>query len=236
MRRMTAGVGAACLLAAAAAGAAPPPSYLATIGGPPKLPAGAPGTISVAAQGRYGSYGPGTILPVVVRNNSKRPVGGIHISGTALDGKGRVLAPGQDDGIQPAVIPPGGLAIGFVRFGGTNPPAGTRFKLFVTDTPLDANVGFSKQVDVPITALRYARGHVVGVGTNSTRKKVTRPIVAMAACFSRSGKLVTFAKAFGSKTSVPVGQKVPFDVDFARKGPAPACAHVVASMTGYSEL
>ena len=210
---------------------------LATIGGLPKLPAGAPGTISVVAQGRYGSYSPGTILPVVVRNNSKRSVTRIHIAGPALDPKGRVIVNGQDDGIQPSVVPPGGLAIGFVRFGGANLPAGTRFKLTVTDTPPEAVTGFSKEVDVPITTVRYARGQVVGTATNTTRKRVSRPIVVLAACLSRSGELVTFAKGLGSRGAT-AGQAIPFTVDFTRRGAqaAPACAHVLVSMTGYSEL
>ncbi len=236
--RTAVGFGVALVLGAAAAGAAPPSSPLAATGGLPKLPAGAPGTVAVVLQGAYGSYSPGTVLPVVLRNNTKRPVFGLHVSGQALDPKGRVLADAVEDEIQPTAVPPGGLAIGFVRFGGANLPKGTRFKLIVTDTPAEANVGYTKQVDLSIAALRFARGQLTGTGVNTNRKKVSRPVVVLAACFDRAGKLLTFAKAFGAKNNAAVGGKVPFTVDFTRKGkqPAPACKHVLASMTGYSEL
>jgi hypothetical protein len=237
--RTALGLGAALVLGvAAAAGAAPPPSSLAAVGGLPKLPAGAPGAIAIVLQGPYGSYSPGTILPVVLRNNTKRPVTGIHVTGPALDPKGRVLADGVEDEIQPTTVPPGGLAIGFVRFGGANLAKGTRFKLVVTDTPAAADLGFTKQVDVPITSLRFARGRLTGIATNTTRKKVSRPVVVLAACFDRAGRLITLAKALGAKNSAAAGGKIPFTVDFTGGGkrPAPACKHVLASMTGYSEL
>jgi hypothetical protein len=223
--------------ATVSAGAAPP-SALATVGGLPKLPAGTPGTISVVAQGKYGSYSPGTILPIVIRNNTKRPVTGVHVTGSAVDPKGHVIAGGEDDGAQPVVVPPGGLALDFVRFGGANLPASTRFKLIVTDTPPEAVTGFSKQVDVSIPAVRYARGKVVGAAKNATRKRVSRPVVVLAACFSRSSVFVDFGKAFGARSSAAAGQTIPFSVDFTRGGKrrAPACAHVLVSMTGYSNL
>ena len=237
--RTALGLGAALVLvAAAAAGAAPPPSSLAAVGGLPKLPAGDPGAIAIVVQGPYGSYSPGTVLPVVLRNNTKRPVSGIHVGGSAIDPKGRVLADGAEDEIQPTAVPPGGIAIGFVRFGGANLPKRTRFKLVVTDTPSAANVGFTKQVDVSITSLRFARGKLTGTGVNTTRKKVSRPVVVLAACFDRAERLITLAKAFGAKNSAAPGGKIPFSVDFTGGGkrPAPACKHVLASMTGYSEL
>ena len=237
--RTALGLGAVLVLGvAAAAGAAPPPSSLAAVGGLPRLPAGAPRAIAIVLQGPYGSYSPGTVLPVVLRNNTKRPVTGIHVGGPAIDPKGRVIADGEEDEIQPAVVPPGGLAIGFVRFGGANVPKGTRFKLTVTDTPAAADVGFTKQVDLSIAALRFARGKLTGTATNTTRKKVSRPVVVLAACFARTGKLITLAKSFGAKSSAVAGGKIPFNVDFTRGGkrPAPACKHVLASMTGYSDL
>jgi hypothetical protein len=237
--RAALGLGAAVLLGAVAgAGAAPPPSSLAAVGGLPKLPAGAPGAIALVLQGPYGSYSPGTVLPVVLRNNTKRAVSGIHVAGSAVGPKGHVIATGADDEIQPTVVPAGGLAIGFVRFGGANLKKGTRFKLIVTDTPAGANVGFTKQVDVSIASLRFARGQLAGTAKNTTRKKVSRPVVVLAACFDRAGRLITFAKAFGAKSSAAVGGRIPFSVDFTRGGkrPAPACKHVLASMTGYSEL
>jgi hypothetical protein len=240
MNRGALGVCAAVLAAWAAvsAGAASPPSPLATVGGLPKLPAGAPGKIAVVAQGKYGSYSTGTVLPVVVRNNTRRAVTGIHVAGSAVDAKGNVVAGGEDDGAQPVTVPPGGLAIDFVRFGGANLPTSTRFKLIVTDTPSEAVTGFSKQVDISIPSVRYTRGKVVGTAKNTTRKRVSRPVVVLAACFNRSNALVTLGKAFGARSSAGVGQTIPFSVDFTRGGkrPAPACAHVLVSMTGYSNL
>ncbi len=223
---------------AVSAGAAPAPSPLATVGGLPKLPAGAPGKISVVAQGAYGTYSPGTVLPVVVRNATKRAVTGVHVAGSALDAKGNVIVGGEDDGAQPAIVPPGGLGIDFVRFGGKNLKKGTRFELIVTDTPSEAVTGFSKQVDIPIVQVRYARGHVTGTARNTTRKKVSRPVVVLAVCFNRANKLVTLAKAFGKRSSAAPGKTIPFDVDFTLHGKrkAPVCAHVLATMTGYSDL
>ena len=188
-------------------------------------------------QGPYGSYSPGTVLPVVLRNNTKRTVTGIHVTGPAIDPKGRVIADGADDEVQPTAVPPGGLAIGFVRFGGANFPKGTRFKLTVTDTPAAATSG--SQNRSTCRSHRFAsRAGSHGHGVNTNRKKVSRPVVVLAACFDRVGRLVTFAKAFGAKNSAAAGGRIPFSVDFTRGGKRrpPACRHLLASMTGYSEL
>ncbi len=229
-------LGATCLAGcvAAAAAAGPPPSPLGVIGGLPKLPAGKPGTISVVAQGRYGLYSPGTVLPVVIRNSTKRPVTGVYVTGTALSPKGRTLADGQDEGVQPAVIPPAGLALAFVRFGG-NLPAGTRFKLTAAETPAGVDTGYSSPTDMAVTGLRYARGQVTGTGANTTRKKVYKTFDVFAACFDRSGVLVAFGKTFGRKAEAAPGQKVPFALAFARSGSAPVCAHVLVSMIAQSQ-
>jgi hypothetical protein len=226
----------ASALVAGSAGIAVATPPLAEIGGPPKLPAAKRGTLGVVAAGPFGTYSPGRILPVVVHNNTKRAASEVHVAASALDAKGRILANGQDEGFEPASVPPGGLALGFVRFGG-NVPANARFTFEVTDTPAGVDVGFSQQLDLPVGGARYARGHVTGTGTNTTRKKVYRSFDVFAACFSRAGKLVTFGKAFGSKPSAAPGQKIPFDVDFTRggKAPAPACAHVLVAMIGHSQ-
>ena len=204
------------------------------MGGLPKLPAGKPGTISVVAQGRYGTYSPGTILPIVIRNSTKKPVTGVYVTGTALDPKGRTLADGQDEGVQPAIIPPGGLALSFVRLGGSL-PAGTRFKLTAAETPAGVDTGYSTATDMAVGGLRYARGKVTGTGTNTTRKKVYKTFDVLAAGFDRSGTLVAFGKTFGRKTEAAPGQKVPFTVAFSSRGRAPACAHVLVSMIAQSQ-
>lgn len=227
----------AFLLAVAAAAAAPPPGPVAAIGGLPKLPPGPVGQIAVVAQGPYSVYSTGKVLPVVIRNNTKRPVSGVHIAALAVDPKGRDLAPGEDDGIQPAVVPPGGVALGFLRFGGTNLPASTRYRFTVTDTPAGANVGFSAERDLVVSG-RYTGGHVAGTGTNTTRKRLTKPFVVLAACFDRAGRMLTFGKGFGAKAPAAPRKIVPFDIDFTRRGklPAPACKHVLVSMIGYGAL
>jgi hypothetical protein len=225
-----------CLAGSVGAAAAAPPSSPTAIGGQPRLPVAKPGTLAVVVAGPFGTYGPGRILPIVVHNNTKRAASEVHAAASALDAKGHIVAGGQDEGFQPAHVPAGGLALGYVRFGGSV-PAGARFSFQVTDAPAGVDVGFSQQIDMPITGARYARGHVTGSGTNPTRKKVYRSFDVLAACFSRAGKLVTFGKAFGSKPSAGPGAKVPFDVDFTRGGnaPAPACAHVLVSMIAHSQ-
>ena len=104
----------------------------------------------------------------------------------------------------------------------------------MTHTPAAVNVGFTKQVDRSIASPRFARGKLTGTGVNTTRKKVSRPVVALAACFDRAGRLITLAKAFGAKNSAAVGGKIPFSVDFTGGGkrPAPACKHLLASIYG----
>jgi len=223
---------AGCASAAAVAAAGPPP--IGVLGGLPKLPAGKPGTVSVVAQGAYGQYSPGTVLPVVIRNATTKAVSGLYVTGTALSPKGHALADGQDEGVQPAVVAPGGLALAFVRFGGSL-PAGTRFRLTVAETPAGLDTGYSSPTDMPLSGLRYLRGQLTGTGTNTTRRKVYKTFDVFAACFDRSGALVAFGKTFGKKAEAAPGQKVPFTLVFGRRGSPPVCAHVLVSMIAQSQ-
>lgn len=186
--------------------------------------------LAVVAKGPYDNY-----LPIVLRNNTKQALAAVHVAGTATDAAGRLLVTGRDQGIQPEVIPPGGLAIGYVFLGGTKLPASARFKLDVRSIPAN-RVTFQADVDVPIKTIRYVGGQVVGVGKNTTGKKVSGPISIYAACFDGANRFVVFASSYGDKDVAQPGEEVPFTVDLTvfQTQSAPVCAHLLVSARGYS--
>lgn len=215
-------------LAAAESSKATSPG-LATIGGVPKL-GGIPGKVSVVASGTYDNY-----LPVVVKNNTKTAVADVSLSGVARSGTGKLLATGEDQGVQPEVVPPGGLAIGYVYFHGTKLPDGARFLIDVSSTP-SSKVQFQTKIDVPIRTLRYVSGRVVGIAYNSMSKKVTGPLSVYAACLNAANRLVAFESGYADKDDLTPKQQAPFTLDLTSFGtqPAPTCRYLLVSMRGYS--
>ena len=65
--------------------------------------------LEVVAQGPAGQY-----VPVVVRNGTDETVYEVEVSATARGDDGSLLATGKDQGVEPAILAPGEVAVGVV--------------------------------------------------------------------------------------------------------------------------
>lgn len=214
-------------LAAAATETAARPG-LASIGGLPKY-GGAPGKVVVVAQGAYENT-----LPVLLKNNTKQKVADIKLSATASTASGQLLVSGEDQGIQPEEVPPGGLAMGYIYFDGKKLPQNAKFKITIDSTPA-SQLNFQSNIDVPIKTLRYAGGSVVGIAVNTTKKKIGGPLSVYVMCIGASKKIVTFGDDYADRDDLAPRAEAPFTVDLTSYGtnPAPKCRYLLVSMRGY---
>jgi len=71
------------------------------------LPAGAAGKLEVVTVGIYD----GTELPLIVRNNTDKPLERLSVSGVARTVDGQLIAAGGDQGLNPSVVRPGEYAL-----------------------------------------------------------------------------------------------------------------------------
>lgn len=218
---------AAAVSAAAVSAAAPRPVPLKTIGGLPTLPKGKPNTTSVVAVGTFDN-----VLPVVIRNNTKKAVADAKITSTVYSGS-KLVGTGSDQGVQPEIIAAGGLAIAYIYFR-RDPPAGATFRFNVTTSPVGGS--FFTAVDIPVTTASYVDGQVVGIAKNATKKTVSGPLSVYGMCFSANNKIVAMESDFSDADEAPPGAEAPFSLDFTTYGTKspPACARIIVSMRGYS--
>jgi hypothetical protein len=226
---LVAGVLASVGVVASAASEMAPKPGLATIGGTPKY-GGAPGRVAVVTMGKYD----GNILPVLLKNNTKRTVADVSLSATASTASGKLLVSGEDQGVQPENIPPRGLAMAYVYFDGKKLPANAKYKITVDSTPA-SEVDFQSNIDVPIKTVRYAGGSVVGLAVNTSSKKISGPLSVYAMCISSTKRIVRFASDYADRDDIPPRGQAPFTVDMTSYGtePAPRCRYVLVSMRGY---
>jgi hypothetical protein len=176
----------------------------------PRLPAGAPGRLSVVARGP-GQSAVGTVIPVVVRNNTARTAIRISVSASALSASGRLLATGKDQTLNPNVVKPGEIAFGIVYFEDVNLPASARFRFNLTSTA-PANVQFENIRDLIVLNSNRIQERVVGMLRNGYPVRVTGPIGASVACFSPSGRLLYIAEDFTDQEQVGPHGTLPFQV------------------------
>jgi len=177
----------------------------------PRLPVGAPGRLSVVARGP-GSSAVGTVIPIVVRNNTARTAVRIHVSASALSTSGRLLATGEDQTLNPNVVKPGEIAFGFVYFEDVTLPANARFRFNLTSTA-PANVQFENIRDLIVVESHRIQERVLGMLRNGYPVHLTGPIGASVACFSTSGRLLYVADDFTDQDQVGPRGTLPFQVD-----------------------
>jgi hypothetical protein len=196
-------------------------------GGTPAF-AGTPHKVTVVKTGVYGNT-----LPVLIKNNTPVAVKSIKLSGMAYTG-GKLVVTGSDQGIQPAVVPPGELAFGYVYFNGKKLAPGTKFKINVSSKPASQDE-FIDTVDVPLTSVRYAGGNLVGIGVNPSKKKISGPLSVYAICIDAAKQIVKLETGSADADDLPPKGQAPFTLDLTSYGtaPAPKCRYLLVSMTGY---
>ncbi len=166
---------------------------------------GEQGVLAVVAVGIYD----GNTLPFVVRNNTGQPVISLSASATAANPAGQLIATGGDQGLNPNLVRPGGLSIGYLYFGGVELPEDTAFELEVDGVPAGEEQ-FENQRDLEVVEAAYVDGRVVGTLNNGYGETLTGPFSVQLACFDQSGALLDADRSFTQKDSADPGEMVPF--------------------------
>lgn len=171
------------------------------------LPAGEPGTISVVATGPYN----GTILPVVLRNNSGKTAIRLKLSGRVRDSSGALIASGEDQGIDPRVVPPGGLAFGYVYFGGAKFDSSTSTVEIRADAETGVEEDYFKSLE--ITEVNLVGGQLIGIARNDSTKNVTGPISADVLCLTADGAVLSRQGTYADDDDLKPGQDTSFSIN-----------------------
>lgn len=202
------------------------------VGGTPPNLANGDGEIALVAVGPYDTDT--QTLPYVLRNNTDTVIASVHVTGTAYDTNDQLVATGQDQGINPDAIPPGGLAVGYVYFGADLPDQ-TSYELETSGLPL-AEVEFGGRADLTITNARITDGRIVGFGTNMTEATVTGQISFAAVCFDGTSAITRYVQAYGDKDQAAAGERVPFSIDLTDFGTSRPllCDGWLLAGTGYA--
>jgi hypothetical protein len=157
-----------------------------------------------------------------------------RLSGRGYDGA-KLIITGEDQGVQPEVVPPGGLALAYVYFKGKMLPRNTRFRGDVSSTPAN-QVQYQSKVDLPITTLNRLADRVVGIAKNPLAKKISGPFAVYLACLDADKHLIKFADAFADINNAGPHQAIPFTVDLSdfSTQTAPTCRYTLVSVRGYT--
>ncbi|MFM9112882.1 MAG: hypothetical protein ACKOPB_06495, partial [Actinomycetota bacterium] len=188
------------------------------------LPAGDPGVVAiVAATLALDSSGS---LPVIVRNNTSKPIGTIDVTGIARDAAGNLAGSGSSQGFDPAIVQPGEIAFGYVYFGDV---AGEGLTFELSATGEEPSTFFSS-VPVQVTELNVGAEQIIGVVTNGSGDVVSGPISVDGVCFSPDGQLERTISGYTEQDELPAGATGSFSISLY-SGP---CSIGLLAASGYS--
>lgn len=184
----------------------------------PTYPAGVQGTINVVASGPITARPTRTsVVPVVVRNGTRKTVTSIDVTGAATDAAGKIIGSGNSLGFSPSTVPPGGIAYGFVYFESLI-PEDARIKFAVGSKPLIAKTYIR---DLTVDQANSVGGTITGMATNNHSHSVQGTFTVNITCFNESGELLTSELGTASPDSdLAPGQSVTYQVDL-RGAPCP---------------
>jgi hypothetical protein len=173
----------------------------------PALPDGEPGKLSVIAAGKFG----GSVVPVIVRNNTDATVTRVEVSATAHDSSGAMLGAGGDQGFNPYLVMPGEITMGYVYFEDAQFPDDVTFDYEVSASEYDPNNSIGG-LDLDVTEASISGGNVVGIFTNNSDKAVSGPIGAVVYCFDGDGNLLDYHSDYTDKDNADPGGTIPFQI------------------------
>jgi hypothetical protein len=173
-----------------------------------QLAAGESQQVSVIAVGP-----PQSATPVVVRNNTPDTVE-VHLSATARSASGDLAGSGEDQGLHPAWVEPGQVAIGYVYFGIDDIPAGTTVDVTARGEEVADEPGALPAV---IAEHNLAAGEfgqqVVGIVRNDNDYRMEGPISVLVMCFDETGAPLQAPGDFLDVDALDPGQEGSFSVD-----------------------
>ena len=142
------------------------------------------------------------------------PLTNREVSGTARDGAGKLMGSGSSQGFAPELVNPGEWAFGYVFIDGVKAAKDTEFDFTATGNEPD---DFLSSVDVEIVEVAQTKGNfgdsLTGILKNPTDEKVSGPVDVSAACFDKSGSLISTQSGFADSDSLAPGGTSSFSID-----------------------
>ena len=190
----------------------PTTSPMLNIKGNFEVPVGEDGALSIVVIGKPDPAS-GTV-PVVIRNMTSSPLTNLEVSGTARDGAGELMGSGSSQGFAPELVNAGEWAFGYVFIDGVKAAKDTEFDFTATGSEPDE---FLSSVDVEILEVALTKGNygnnLTGILKNPTDEEVSGPVDVSAACFDKSGALISTQSGYADSDSLAPGGTSSFSVD-----------------------
>lgn len=199
----------------------------------PSIGAGTPGKADVVASGKIVANAMGATVPIELRNNTGDTISSIDVAGSAMDASGKILASGQSQGMNPAVVPPGGVSLGYVYFSSTTKvPTNAKMEFTVASQPVeDGTKPYFR--DLKVVQANLVGDAITGKATNNSQDKLKGPYAVRVTCFDAKGALLSSETTFASPSAdLAAGQSVTFQMPFYGK----PCPSFLLGVGGYGPL
>jgi hypothetical protein len=178
----------------------------------PQFPAGAAGEVSVVYQGPISPQQSGTVVPIVLDNNSSKAVAHVDISSTAKDASGKIVGSGDSQGTSPSVIKPGQWTLAYIYFEpATSLSSSDTLSFNVNTSPADTSSYNTAALQV--TQANLSGSSITGGVQNTTGEVVTGPISVEFYCFDAAGHPVYQQRAFTAGSTAGSGDLAPNATD-----------------------
>lgn len=199
----------------------------------PTLGEGAPGKADVVASGKVIADAMGTTVPIALRNNTEDTISSIEVAGSAVDASGKILASGQSQGLNPAVVPPGGISLGYVYFSSTTKvPANAKMEFTVASQPVEEGTKPYFR-DLKVDQANLVGEAITGKATNTSQDTLNGPYAVRVTCFDAKGAMMDSQTTYASPSAdIAAGQSVTFQVQFYGK----KCPSFLLGVGGYGPL
>lgn len=197
----------------------------------PSIPEVSTGKVDVVVSGPIAPNPGGTLIPFALRNGTGDAISSIDVTGAATDATGKILASGQSQGLSPATVQPGGVALGFVYFDpNTDIPADSKVEFTVASRPLKGEPYFR---DLKVEQANAVGDSITGKATNPSKDTLNGPYSVHATCFDEAGALLSSHGGFASPSAdLAEGQSVMFQVSLYGK----PCPSFLLGVSGYGPL
>src|SRR5215213_6555312 len=133
----------------------------------------------------------------------------IWVTGEALNPSGQLIATGGDQLLNPNLVRPGGLSMGYIYFGGADLPPDTTFTIEVEGTPVDQEE-FENQRDLEVVEATFVDGRVVGTLRNGYDETLNGPFGVKVGCFDQSGAIIDLEQVYTPEKGADPGEQVTF--------------------------
>jgi len=189
------------------------------------LPAGAAGEVEVVLQGVYD----GSILPIIVRNNSDEAIGRVAVAAAVRSAAGDLVGAGGDQGFNPSRVEPGSYAIGYLYFDGATLPNDATFDFDVSFEEPDG--GSFSSIDMTMVEATFLGDRIVGTLLNEHDEPMSGPINIAVMCLTADCAILDHESGYTDQDNADPGQSIPFQVSFFG---GIDCTYFVIAASGYN--